>query len=156
MLNNVSNSEFDLQCHFVSLPKDRNGISVIEFSSPAMWSGVIRHVPFCLSRRASARIRWADTRDPRVASRRTHPTVGELSLNSATFFSRRFPHTCSITSHSRNRPAISRSEFVISSNLYRSLTSWDHSHRNTVGSHSSFSPNITPPAPCDDASHTPM
>jgi hypothetical protein len=44
LLNNVSNSVLDLQCYFGLLPKEREGISVIEFSSPAMWSGVMGHV----------------------------------------------------------------------------------------------------------------
>jgi hypothetical protein len=45
LLNNVSNLVLDLQCYFGLLPKEREGISVIEFSSPAMWSGVMGHVP---------------------------------------------------------------------------------------------------------------
>ncbi len=87
MLNIVSNSWLDLHSHFGLLPKEREGISVIEFSSPAMWRGVIGHVPFSFSRRASARIRCAKTSDPHVARQCTHPTVGELSLNRATRFS---------------------------------------------------------------------
>jgi hypothetical protein len=31
------------------LPKEREGISVIEFSSPAMWSGVMGQVLFSFS-----------------------------------------------------------------------------------------------------------
>ena len=88
-------------------------MSVIEFSSPAIWSGVMGHVPLSLSRSASALMRCADIIDPRVARCRTHPTVGELLLNNATLFSRRVPHTDSMTSHKRSNPAISRSELVI-------------------------------------------
>ncbi len=68
----------DLQCHLSLLPKDLEGISVIEFSSPAMWSGVMGQVLFSFSRKASALMRCADTIDPRVAKRWTHPTMGEL------------------------------------------------------------------------------
>ncbi len=98
MLCKVSKSELVLQNHLGLLPKEREGISVIEFSSPAMWSGVIGHVPFNFSLSASARMRCADTIEPRVSKRRTHPTVGELLLNSATLCSRRSPHTDSMTS----------------------------------------------------------
>ncbi len=90
-------------------------MSVIEFSSPAIWSGVMGHVPLSFSRSASALMRCADTIDPRVARHRTHPTVGELSLNSATCFSLRDVHTDSMTSHKRSNPAISKSELVIAS-----------------------------------------
>ena len=113
MLCKARRSELVLQNHFGSLPKEREGISVIEFSSPAMWSGVIGHVPFNFSLSASARMRCADTIEPFVARRRTHPTVGELSLNSATLCSRRSPHTDSMTSHRNSSPAISKSELVI-------------------------------------------
>ena len=73
------------------------------------------HVPLSLSRSASALMRCADTIDPRVTRRQTHPTVGELSLNNATLFSRRVPHTDSMINHKRSNPAISRSELVIAS-----------------------------------------
>ena len=99
MLCKVSKSELVLQNHLGLLPKEHEGISVIEFSLPAMWSGVIGHVPFNFSLSASARMRCADTIEPRVAKWRTHPTVGELSLNSSTLCLRRSPHTNSMTSH---------------------------------------------------------
>jgi hypothetical protein len=73
------------------------------------------HVPLSFSWSASALMRCAETIDPRVARRRTHPTVGELSLNSATLFSLRDVHTDSMTSHKRSNPAISKSELVIAS-----------------------------------------
>jgi hypothetical protein len=39
-LKKVSNSASDLKCHFGSLPKEREGMSVIAFWSPAMCSVV--------------------------------------------------------------------------------------------------------------------
>ncbi len=157
VLNKVSKLWFVLQSHFFSLPNECKGMSIMEFSSPAIWSGVIGHVPCNLSRSARALMRLADTSNPQVARRRwTHPTVGELSLNRATFFSQRFPHTDSMTSHRNSKPAILRSELEISFAWYLSLITWGHSHLNTVGVHASSSPNTTPPTPCDEASHTPM
>ena len=73
------------------------------------------HVQLSFSRSARALMRCAETVDPRVARRQTHPTVGELSLNNATLFSRRDLHTDSMTSHKRSNPAISMSELVIAS-----------------------------------------
>jgi hypothetical protein len=113
LFNNVSELVLVLQCHLGSLPKDQEGISVIEFSSPAMWSGVMGQVLFNFSRRASALMRCADTIDPRVVRCWTHPTVGELLLNSPTLFCLRFPHTDSVTSHRRSKPASSRLELEI-------------------------------------------
>jgi hypothetical protein len=81
VLYKVSKLWLDFHSHFGSLPNEHEGMSIIKFSSPPMWSGVIGHVPFSLSLRASARMRCADTKDLRVARRRTHSTVGELSLN---------------------------------------------------------------------------
>ncbi len=156
MLNKVSKSRLDLHSHWGSLPNECKGMSVIEFSSPAMWSGVIGHVPFSLSLRASARMRCAKTNDLQVARQHAHPTVGKLSLNKATRFSRRSPQTDFITSHKKSRPAISRSELVIFLARYRFLVSWDHSQWNTVGTQASFSPKTMPPTPCDKASQTPI
>ncbi len=156
MLNKHSNSWLDLHSHLGSLPKERDGISVIKFSSPAMWRGVIGHVPFSFRRRASARIRCANTSDPRVARQRTHPTVGELLLNRATRFLRRSPQTSSITSHKNRSPAILISELVIFFLRYCALTACDHSHWKTMGTQASFSPMMTPPTPCEEASHTPI
>jgi hypothetical protein len=70
-------------------------------------------VVFSFSQRASMLMRCADTIDPHVARRWTHPTMGELLLNNATLFSLRFLHTDSTTSHRRSKPAISRSELEI-------------------------------------------
>jgi hypothetical protein len=155
-LYKVSNLSLVLECHFFLLPNESEGMSVMEFSSPAIWSGVIGHVPCNLSRSARALIMFANTSNPRVARRWTHPKVGELLLNRATFFSRRFPHTASMTSHRNSKPAILRSELDISYAWYLSLVTWGHSHLNTVGMHALFSPNTTPPMPCEEASHTPI
>ena len=57
----------------------------------------MRQVPFSFSRRASALMRCADTIDPHVAKRWTHPTMGELLLNCVTLFSLRFLQTDSMT-----------------------------------------------------------
>jgi hypothetical protein len=113
VLCKVSKSELVLQNHFGSLPKEHKGISVIEFSLPAMWSGVIGHVPFNFSLSARSRMRCADTIKLQVAKQRTHPTIGELLLNSATLCLQRSPHTDSLTSHRSSSPAISKSELVI-------------------------------------------
>ncbi len=112
-LNKVSNSSLVLQCHLFSLPNKRGGMSIMEISLPAIWSGVIGHVPCNFRQSASALIMLADTSNPQVARRQTHPTMGELLLNRATFFSRRFPHTASITSHRNSKPAILRSKLDI-------------------------------------------
>ncbi len=107
MLCKVSKSELVLQNHLGSLSKEHEGMSVIEFSLPTMWSGVIGHVPFNFSLSASARMRCADTIEQHVAKWRT------LSLNSATLCSRRSPYTDSMTSHRNISSAISKSELVI-------------------------------------------
>jgi hypothetical protein len=73
------------------------------------------HVLLSFSWSASALMRCAETIDPLVAMRQTHPTVGELSLNNATLFSLRDLHTDSMTSHTRSNPAISKFELVIAS-----------------------------------------
>jgi hypothetical protein len=81
-LKRVSNSASVLQCHFASLPKDREGISVIGFSSPLMCIGVRGETLFFFIRSASARNSCPATNDPFAASLRTQCTVGELSLKS--------------------------------------------------------------------------
>ena len=112
-LNNVSKSSSDLQCHSATLPNERDGISVISFSAPGMCTGVIGHTPRCFILIANARTSCAAMRECREASRFTQPTVGSLSLNTATLRSRRSPQTASITSHVNSSPAISKSEFVM-------------------------------------------
>jgi hypothetical protein len=45
LLKSVSKVLLDMQCHFGLLPTDRQGMSVIAFSSPAMrWEQVMEHV----------------------------------------------------------------------------------------------------------------
>ncbi len=161
LLNRVSKSVCDLQCHSGTLPKDREGMSVIEFSTPGMWQGVIGHACLSLIRNANARTSCAATTECLDASLFTQLTVGSLSLNTATLFSLMSPHTVSITNHTSNRPAISKSEFVMcpcgfSKVTRSSLIAAGHSKRNTVGGHACDSPNTTPPTPWLDASVTPM
>ena len=88
----------------------------------------------------------------RQAIRWTQLTVGLLSLNNAIRFSVRLSHMCSIMSHKRSHPAISRSEFVIRLVLFLSditdnVMSGGHCRRNTVGRHSESSPMTMPPTP---------
>ena len=99
--------------HAGLLTNKRDGMSVISFSFPAMWSGVRGEVPLTFMCRASAHSNCIAMRDPFAASLRTQPTVGELSLNSAVYAALRTGQTVSITSHKRNKPDISRSKFVI-------------------------------------------
>jgi hypothetical protein len=73
-----------LQCHFASLPKDLEGISVIGFSSPLMCIGVRGETLFFFILNANARNNCPATSDPFAASLRTQCTVSELSLNSKT------------------------------------------------------------------------
>jgi len=70
------------------------------------------------------------------------------------------PHTSSMMSQRSNSPAISKSEFVnrppgLSCVLTSCLMSSGHASLKTVGVHPSFSPSITPPTPCLEASFTP-
>ncbi len=70
--------------------------------------------------------------------RQAQLTVGLLSLKSATLFSTRHEHTCSIISHNMRRPAISRSELVNVPPLFLSdmtnlVMSGGHCNRNIVG-----------------------
>jgi hypothetical protein len=82
-LKSVSNSSSVLQNHLLSLPNDRDGISVMAFFFPGMCSGVNGDTCFCFMRRLSARSSWSATLDPFAAILLTQLTVGELSLNSA-------------------------------------------------------------------------
>ena len=43
-LNSVSKSESVMQCHSHTLPNDREGMSVMAFSTPGIWTGVIGQV----------------------------------------------------------------------------------------------------------------
>ena len=113
VLNRVSKSLSSSQYHSATLPNDRDGMSVIAFSFPGMWTGVMGHAPLIFSRSANARTNCAATAECRDASLVTQLTVGLLSLNRATRRSRNVPHTVSITNQRNNKPAISRSEFVM-------------------------------------------
>jgi hypothetical protein len=160
-LKRVSKSSSDLQNQSATLPKDRDGISVIEFSFPGMWTGVTGQVPLSFIRSANARTSCAAITECREANRLTQLTVGSLSLNTATRRSRSSPHTSSITRKRRRSPAISKSELVIvprglEYDTNDSFISLGHSQRKTVGGQGSASPNTTPPTPCPDASFTPI
>ena len=114
-----------------------------------------------LNRRTRTWISCSATRLERHAIHCTQLTAGLLSLNKAIRFSARRPHTCSIISHSRTRPASSRSEFVIApfglaSEITLLVMSGGHCSLNTVGGHSDSSPMMTPPTPWLDASTTPI
>jgi len=94
-----------------------------------------------------------------AASRCTQCTVGELSLNRATWASCT-RQTSSITSHNMRRPAISRSELVmvpvgLASEIMLSVMSCGHWSRNTIGATARRSPMMTPPSPCPEASVMP-
>jgi len=90
------------------------------------------------------------TRDCLEARRLTQPIDGELSPSIAMCFSWRGLHTPSIVSHNSNRPAISRSEFVMvplgfSNDTNCEQMSSGHCHQKTVGVHADSLPNTTPP-----------
>ena len=82
-LNKVSNSESVLHSHFGSDPNDRDGISVIALSTPAICSGVSGEAFLSCKRRARARRSWIAMCECFAARRCTQCTVGELSLNNA-------------------------------------------------------------------------
>ena len=83
-LKSVSRSLSDRQCHAVSDPKEREGMSASAFFFPGMCTGDSGHARVMLMRNASARIRWAATRHCFVANRVAQLTVGELSLKIVT------------------------------------------------------------------------
>jgi hypothetical protein len=74
-----------LQCHLGSMPKDHVPISVILLRALGMWRGVSGDTCFSFNHRASARRSWEVTIDPFADMQHTQCTVGELSLNSATW-----------------------------------------------------------------------
>ncbi len=111
--------------------------------------------------RARMRISCSATRLERHAICCTQLTVGLLLLNRAMHFSVRGPQMCSIMSHSRTRPASSRSEFVIvpfgvASEITLVVMSGSHYNQNTVCGHSKNLPMMTPPTPWLEASTTPI
>ena len=141
-------------------PNERDGMSVIALCIPAICNGVNGEAFWSCRRRASARISCIATIECRDASRSTQCTVGELSLNNATCAPSKDGHTDSITSQSKSRPAISRSEFVIDPDGFASETmsrrmSSGHSSLKTVGGAPFHSPMTIPPTPCFDASLIP-
>ena len=163
MLNNVSNWASVLQCHCGSLPNDRDGMSVSALRPPATWSGVNGDAFTIFNLNARHRSNCIATFELLDASFCTQWTVGVLSLYRPTWQPGLAPslHTSSMTIQSRRSPANSRSEFVMRpfsffTETRSSLISWLNGIRKTVGGHGRFSPTMTPPTPCPDASLTPM
>ena len=76
-MNKFSRSVSLLQNQDILLPNERDGISVIEFSSPTMCKGVNGDAPDLFSRSVDAHTGSIATNDPLVARRFTHPIVGE-------------------------------------------------------------------------------
>jgi hypothetical protein len=122
------------------LPNDLEGTSEIELSLPSMWSVVKGQVLLVLIRRASACTKCSVTSDFQEARRFVHPTVGVLSLYSATRFSCKGWHTASIINQRMRTPAISKSELVMmligfEKDRTLAVTSFGHSQQKTVGMH---------------------
>ena len=122
-----------------------------------MCSVVIGQNFWMLKCRARTRISFSATRLDRHAICCTQLTVGLLLLKRVIRYSARGPQMCSIMSHSRTRPARSRSEFVIvpfgvASEITLAVMSGGHCNRNTIGGHSDSSPMMTPPTPWLEAS----
>ena len=84
MLNKFSRSISFLQNQEILLPKERDEIFVMEFSSPEMFKGINGDAPDFFNCRASARTSCIATNELLAARRFTHPIVGELSLKNAT------------------------------------------------------------------------
>jgi hypothetical protein len=127
-----------LQCHRCSEPNERDGMSGEQRSS--------------CRRSASARSSCMAIVDCRDAIRSTQCTVGELSLNSATWAPVSSGHVASIVSQSSISPAISRSELVMVPlglcwETRAAETSGGHCRRKTVGTIDLFSPMMIPPTP---------
>jgi hypothetical protein len=157
----MSSSSSDLQCHAGLLPNDRKGMSAMAIRFPAMCIGVKGQAFSFFARRAIAWTRCSATVERFEASFVAHPIVGELLLNRVRCFSSRGPHTASMVSHRRTRPAISKSEFVMRPSglvvvLMSLVTSGGHCHQKIVGTHGDSSPITTPSAPWPEASTKPM
>lgn len=160
-VKSVSKSSSVLQFHRGSEPNDRDGMSDIALSIPAMCNGASGEALVSCSRSASARSNCIAIVDRLEAIRATQPTVGVLSLNNATWLSLMSSHVSSIASHNSNRPAISKSllvsvPFGLVSEITAAVMSCGHWTLKTVSGAFLFSPKMTPPAPNDDASVTPM
>ena len=80
-MNKFSRSVSFLQNQAILMPNERDGISIIEISSPAMCKGVNGDTPEFFNRNVNARTSCVSTNDPLSARHFTHPIVGELSLN---------------------------------------------------------------------------
>ena len=150
-LKSVSNSSLDLQCHAGLLPNDREGMSAMAIRFPAICIGVKGQAFCCFARRANAWTRCSATVERFEASLVAHPIVGELSLNKVRRFSSRGPHTSSMVSHRRTRPAISKSKFVMRPSglvavLMSLVTSGGRFHQKIVGTQGDSSQITTPPA----------
>ena len=138
------------------MPNERDGISVIVFSSPEICKGVNGDAPAFFNCSVNYRTNFIANIDPLATRRFNHPIVGELSLNSATWAAHKFGQTSSITSHSIGNPAISKSEFVMSPLWNDSFISSGQARRSTVGMRAFSLPIMIPPIPWLDASLTPM
>jgi len=149
VLYNVRNVLLQGQCHRAVLPKDLDGISVIAFSSPAMWRVVSGDAFVTWSQRTRAWMSCIAIGDDFAANRCTQCTLGLLSLYNATCVSVRFPTTLLITKKSRSKAANSKSELVnVPCGLASDFTAWvtavGHWNRKTVGGMASRSPTMTP------------
>lgn len=145
-------SAFVLQCHRLSEPKERDGMSVIALWIPGMCNGVSGELLIICRRRARARSSCIANGDVLAARRSTQCTVGELSLNSATCAPSSEGQTSSITIQRRRSPASSKSELLMVPFLFcvetrERVMSSGHCSRKTVGVTSRFSPTIIPPTP---------
>ena len=83
-MNKFSRSVSFLQNQEILLSNERDGISVIMFSSPEMCKGVNGDAPAFFNRSANAHTSCISTNDHLAARRFTHPIVGDLSLNNGT------------------------------------------------------------------------
>ena len=161
-LNKVRNFSSESQNHFPIRPNEREGMSVIAFSTPAMCIGINGEAPAAFSRVAMTRSRAAAVFDFLEVSFLVQVTVGSLSLSKARCLFLRHGTLNSMSKRRKSIPAHSRSEFVIfpfgflAWHKINFLTSGGHSNRHTVGSMESHSPTRTAATPSVDASIIPM
>ena len=112
-----------------------------------MCKGVNSDAPDLFRHNANAYTNCIATNEPLVARRLTHPTVGELSLNNASYAACNCENSYSITSHNIDYPGIFKSEFVMSPLQNNSFASSVQARQNTVGVHAFCSPVMMPPIP---------